>query len=272
MDLIISIFLGIVQGLTEFLPISSSGHLVLLHDIFQIGKIDSLTFDVALHLGTLVALVVFFYKDIIKYLKAFLKSFVNWNLKNDLNQKIAWLILISMIPAVFVGYFFEEIIKSVFRASFPVAIVLILVSFLFFGAEKYSKKSKDFASLTWQKSLLIGMAQAIALIPGVSRSGITIISGMAFNLKREIAARFSFLMAIPIVFAAAIKKIYDAIQSQIVTEGILIYFLGFLSAAVIGYFCIKYFLRFLQKYSLNWFAVYRIILGVAILIYFFIIK
>ena len=270
MNLIYSIFLGIIQGLTEFLPVSSSGHLVFLHDVFKIEAIDSLTFDVALHLGTLVALAGFFYKDIIRYLQAFLKSFVKWNLVNDLDQKIAWLLLFSMIPAVIIGYFFEEIIKNIFRASFSVAIVLILVSFLFFLAEKYSKKIKNFTSLNWQKVLLLGIAQAIALIPGVSRSGITIITGMAFNLKRELAARFSFLMAIPIVFAAGIKKTYDATQIQLSSEGTLIYVFGFLSAAIIGYLTIKYFLKFLQKHSLNGFAIYRIILGIIILIYLFV--
>lgn len=269
MNIIISILLGIVQGLTEFLPVSSSGHLVFLHDVLSLESIDDLTFDVALHFGTLIALVIFFYKDIIRYLRAFLKSFVKWNLKNDQDQKIAWLILFSMVPAALVGFFFEDIIKNIFRSPLSVAIILIFVSFLFFIAEKYSRKQKTLASLNWLKVLIIGLAQAVALIPGVSRSGITIIVGLGYNLKRETAARFSFLMSIPIVFAAAMKKFYDA-SLLAVGDSILIYFLGFLSSAIIGYFCIKYFLQFVKKYSLNWFAYYRIILGLIILIYIFI--
>jgi undecaprenyl-diphosphatase len=269
MNIFIAIFLGIIQGLTEFLPVSSSGHLVFFHDVLNLDSIDNLTFDVALHLGTLVALVVFFYKDIIKYLQAFLKSFVNWNLKNDLDQKIAWLILISMIPAGLLGYFGEEIIKNLFRSPLSVAIVLILFSFFFFIAEKYSQKQKDFSSLTWSKAFVIGLGQAIALIPGVSRSGITIITGLSYHLKREVAARFSFLMSIPIIFAAGVKKFIDAGLTELNAQ-IGIYLFGFLSSAIVGYFCIKYFLAFLKKYSLNWFAVYRIILGLIILIYLFI--
>jgi len=272
MDILISIILGIVQGLTEFLPISSSGHLVILHQFLSLEVIDQLTFDVALHLGTLLALVIFFHKDIIRYLSAFLKSLTNWNLKKDQDQKIAWLILLSMFPAIIVGLFFETIIDQLFRSAYSVVIVLILVSFLFFIAEKYSKKNKDFESLTWSKVLLIGCAQAIALIPGVSRSGITIVAGLGFNLKRQLAGRFSFLIAIPIVFAAGTKKFIDAYIIGINSDQILIYIFGILSAALVGYFCIKYFLQFLNKYSLSIFAYYRIILGVIILAILFINK
>ncbi len=263
-----SILLGFVQGITEFLPVSSSGHLVILHEVLNFSLDDNLIFDVSLHLGTLLALIVYFFKDIIIYFKAFLKSFLNWDLKNNLDQRISWYILISMIPAAFVGYFFEEVIENLFRSTFSVAIVLILVSFLFILAEKYSAQNKDFNSLTWVKSLIIGIAQAFALIPGVSRSGITIVSGMLFNLSREKAARFSFIMAIPIVFAAGTKKSIDAFDVLARNEIYLI-IIGFIVSAIVGYFAIKYFLKFVQKYSLNWFAGYRITLGLIILIYIF---
>ncbi|MFC1599141.1 undecaprenyl-diphosphatase UppP, partial [Patescibacteria group bacterium] len=243
-----TILLGIIQGLTEFLPVSSSGHLVLLHEIWVMPQINNLIFDVVLHTGTLVALLVYFYKDIISYLRAFLNSLVNWNIKNDLQQRMAWLIIISIIPAGIIGYFFEDIIENVFRSALSVALVLIAVSFLFFLAEKYTKKEKNFQSLTWWKVLLIGIAQAIALIPGVSRSGITIITGMYFNLKRELAARLSFLISIPIIFIASLKKGYDLFQAGLVAEELVIYLLGFLVSAFTGYFCIKYFLQFLKKY------------------------
>jgi len=266
MQYLASIILGVVQGLTEFLPISSSGHLVILHDWLNFQLADNLSFDVALHLGTLLALLLFFYKDIIKYLLAFGKSLVKWNLKNDLDQKISWLILISMIPAAIVGYFFEDLFENIFRSTFSVAIVLILVSFLFILAEKLSKKNLDFKSLNWSRSLFVGIAQAIALIPGVSRSGITIVSGMALNLSREVATRFSFLIAIPIVAAAGMKKMLDLNQVNLTGNEMIIYLLGFIASFISGYFCIKYFLIFVKKYSLNIFAYYRIILGIIILI------
>lgn len=267
MDLLVSILLGIVQGLTEFLPISSSGHLIVLHDIFNLQTIDNLIFDVALHLGTLVALLIFFYNDIIRYFQAFLKSFMKWNLKDDLDQRIAWLILISMIPAGIVGYFFENIIEQIFRSVWVVAIALILVGVLFFIFEKYSKKEKDLVSLNWLKVFLLGLAQAVALIPGVSRSGITIITGLGINLKREVATRFSFLMSIPIIFVAGVKKLIDLTQMQIVFIDFVALILGFLSALLVGYLTIKYFLQFVKKYSLNIFGIYRIFIGVILLIY-----
>lgn len=266
MEILYSIILGIIQGLTEFLPVSSSGHLVILHQIFDLNGIDDLAFDAALHLGTLVAIIIFFFNDIIRYIKAFLNSIVKWDLKNNLDQRLSWYILISMIPAGIVGFFWEDIIKNFFRSALLVAIVLIIVSFFFILAEWYSKRSQGFQSLTWLKALIIGLAQALALIPGVSRSGITIITGLSYHLKREAAARFSFLMSIPIVFAAGMKKVYDLSQQGLVFDQLILYIIGFLSAAIIGYFCIKYFLQFVKKYSLNIFAYYRIILGVIILL------
>jgi len=270
MEIFSSIFLGAVQGLTEFLPVSSSGHLVIFRDILQLKIADSLSFDVILHLGTLAALLYFFHKDIISYLKAFLNSLAKWDLKNNLDQKIAWLILISTFPAALVGFFLEDIIENIFRQPFLVALVLFAFSFTFFIAEWYSKQNKDFSSLTWKKSLVLGFAQALALIPGVSRSGITIATGMFYNLKREIAARFSFLMAIPVVAGAGAKKIIDLGKTGMADDERWFYVFGFFASAIVGYFCIKYFLAFLKKYSLNWFAAYRIVLSLVILIYIFV--
>ena len=266
MSYLLAIFLGIIQGLTEFLPISSSGHLIFLHDLFYLENIDNLIFDVALHLGTLIALVVYFYKDIIRYFQAFIKSLVKWQVGSDQDQKIAWLLLLSMLPAGIADYFLEDVISNVFRDSLSVAIVLLLVSFIFFIAEKYSQQQKEINSLTCRKIIILGCAQALALIPGVSRSGITIVAGLGLNLKREAAARISFLMSIPIVFAVGLKKVYDLSQQEINSLTIILLVFGLLSAAITGYFCLKYFLRYVQNHSLNIFAYYRIVLAVIVLI------
>lgn len=268
MTIVSSMLLGIIQGLTEFLPISSSGHLILFHDILNWQTADDLAFDVFLHWGTLVALVIYFYKDIIRYIKAFLKSFVSWNLKTDLDQRLSWLILISMIPAVIAGLFLNDIIDQLFRNIISVAFFLIIVGVIFLLVERYCVKNMNLTSLTWGKALLLGVAQAIALIPGVSRSGATISTGLVLNLNREEAARFSFLMSIPIVFAAGAKKAWDMKDLVLSTADFFVYLVGFLASVIIGYLAIKFLLNYLKNHSLNIFAYYRIILGIVILIYF----
>lgn len=270
-DIFYSLIAGIIQGLTEFLPISSSGHLVIFHDLLGFNLIDNLAFDVVLHLGTLVALVLFFWQDILKYLKAFFQSLTNWNLKGNTNQRLAWYILIATLPAAIIGYFLEEQIELVFRTTLLVAIMLIGFGIILYLVDRFSAKIKTMDQLTFPSSFLIGIVQAVALIPGVSRSGITIIAGLSQKLNRQSAARFSFLLSIPIVFGAGIKKVSDlAIQRSSDIDFLVLVF-GFLSATITGYFCIKYFLRFLQRHSLNIFAYYRIVLGAVILISLYLI-
>ena len=266
MDIFYSILAGIIQGLTEFLPISSSGHLVIVHDFLKFDFIDNLAFDVVLHLGTLVALIVFFFADILKYLIAFFESLVAWNLKNNLNQRLAWYLFIATLPAAIVGYFLEDRIEMVFRSPFLVALMLIIFGVILYLADKFFFKLKTINELSLANSLTIGLFQAIALIPGVSRSGITIIAGLSQKLKRKDAARFSFLLAVPIIFGAGLKKTIDLISgSAISSADFLALILGFLSSAVTGYFCIKYFLKFLENHSLKIFAWYRIVLGLLII-------
>ncbi len=267
MNILFSLLAGIIQGLTEFLPISSSGHLVLLHDFLNFDFVDNLAFDVVLHLGTFFALVIFFWNDILKYLKAFFQSFFSWNLKQDVNQRLAWYILIATLPAVIAGYFWENIIEVVFRQISLVAIMLIVFGVILYLADKFSRKVQTIEQLKFGSSFLIGVAQAIALIPGVSRSGITIIAGLSQKLNRESAARFSFILSIPIVFGAAGKEVLNLLAEKLLGLADLpVLIIGLLSSAVTGYLCIRYFLKFLQNHSLEFFAYYRIILGIIILL------
>jgi len=266
MDIIYSILAGIIQGLTEFLPVSSSGHLVLFHDFLNFDLPDDLAFDVVLHLGTLFALVVFFWKEVWQLVSAWLQSFARWDLKNNDNQRLAWYLFAATIPAALAGYFLESLIETIFRSSAIVAVMLIVVGILLYLADQYFSKAKDFSQLNLSNALIIGVAQVIALIPGVSRSGITIIAGLSQKLNRQAAAHFAFLLAMPIVFGAGLKKVSDLVIERSGDLDYLILTLGFLSSAITGYFCIKYFLRFLQSHSLKAFAVYRIVLGVIILI------
>lgn len=258
---------GILQGVTEFLPISSSGHLVLFHDILGFSFSDDLAFDVVLHLGTLMALLLFFRREILIYLKAFCQSFRHWNLKNDSNQRLAWYLLAATLPAGLAGYLWQDQIENSLRSVMVVVVTLIGFGIVLYSADKLFAKVREITELHFGSALLIGLAQAVALVPGVSRSGITIIAGLTQKLKREAAARFSFLLSIPIVFGAGIKKISDLFSGPPLASAELIsLILGFLSSALVGYFCIKYFLKFLQNHSLKVFAYYRILLGLIILV------
>jgi len=266
MDYLLAIFAGVVQGVTEFLPISSSGHLLLFHEFFGFNLADDLFFDVALHLATLVALLLFFYKYVIDLLKAFFQSLVKWDLKNNVDQRLSWYLLIGTLPAALAGYFFASQIESIFRSSVIVAFMLIAVGLLLYLADQLSKKINDLDKLGLWGSLLIGVAQAVALIPGTSRSGITIIAGLTQKLKRDAAARYSFLLSMPIVFGAGIKKILDLNCQAVDLNQWFIILTGFVAATITGFLTIKYFLKFLSSHSLKIFALYRIILGFVILI------
>lgn len=252
MEIIYSIILGAIQGLTEFIPISSSGHLIVLHDFLKFNLESNLAFDVALHTGTLIALLVFFFKDIIHY---FTKE-----------RNMLWIILIGVVPAAIVGFFLEDIIDTFLRNTWVVVVMLIIGGILFLLAEKYSKLELDLKELTWKKALFIGFAQILALIPGTSRSGITIIAGMSTKLKREQAARFSFLIGLPIFLGATLIKGYDLTKMNIPSNEWTLLAVGLTTSFIVGFFCIKYLLMFLQKHTLNVFAYYRFILAAIIII------
>lgn len=258
---------GLIQGLTEFLPISSSGHLVVLHDFLNFNLPDDVAFDVVLHLGTLGALVLFFYRDIVRYAVALLHSFGAWQLRQNLDQRLAWYLLIGTAPAALVGFVWEDTIVFVFRSSALVAVMLIVFGVVLYAVDRFAHQSRTLQDITLGTAVLVGFAQAVALIPGVSRSGITIIAGLTQKLNRESAARFSFLLSIPIVFGAGCKKALDmASAGSLGGADMLLLTVGFFTALISGYACIKYFLRFLQNHSLAIFAYYRIALGLVILV------
>lgn len=269
MLVIYSIIFGVVQGLTEFLPVSSSGHLVILHYWVDLNLTDSLSFDVALHVGTLLALFLFFWSEVIKLLKGFFVSLTNWDLSNNPEQRLAWMILVASLPVFIIGYLTEDLITEIFRSVSTVGILLIAFGLLFFFYEKLGLKNNNISDLSWGQAIKIGVAQVFALIPGVSRSGITIIAGLGENLKREEAAKFSFLLAIPAVFGAGVKKIYDLSQVGLAQGESLIFAVGLLSSLIVGYFSIKFFLRYLKNNSLNIFGWYRILVGIIVLFFYY---
>lgn len=258
---------GAIQGLTEFWPISSSGHLVIAHDVLNFDFIDSLSFDVALHLGTLVALFVYFWVDIRRYIVAFVRSLANFQVKTDADQRLAWLLILGTVPAAAVGFFLGDWIEASVRAVWIVASMLILGGILFILFERYMKPVKELSALGWRGSLVIGIAQALALIPGVSRSGATILAGMGAGFSRSTAARFSFLLSIPIVFAAGVQQMLKVLSQGISGNDWLLMAAGFVVSAIVGYIAVRFLLKFLTKHSLNVFGYYRIAFGLVLVVY-----
>lgn len=260
MSIIEAIILGLVQGLTEFIPVSSSGHLVFLHEVFGVTE-NGLTFDVALHIGTLVALLLYFHKDILLLIKGILG-------KNEYT-KVAWLIVLATIPAVISGILLQERAESVFRSVQFVAINLIVVAFLMLGAEWFARRYErkvELEKVSPLQALAVGTAQAIAVIPGVSRSGSTITTGLFMGLDRVAATRFSFLLGIPITFGAIVKVMMDDGALTMLSNDSSLFAVGIVTACLSGLFAIRFLLKFLSKHTLAVFAYYRIVLGVLVLL------
>jgi undecaprenyl-diphosphatase len=276
MQIIQAIILGIVQGLTEYIPISSSAHLIILPWLFNWTDpvLTSLSFDVALHLGTLFAVLVFFIKDWIHLIKAWFMSIKERNIKSDPDRRLAWLILIGCIPGGIAGVLFESKIDELFhRPNMPIsknailvlAIIIVLLAVALYIVERAARHTRDMSSLTFKDVAIIGLAQALAIFPGVSRSGSTITAGLALGLKRDDAAKFSFLLGTPIIAGAGAKSLLDLLQGSGMAGNELILFpIGIIVAAVVGFFCIKYLLNFLKKHSTDVFVYYR--WGLAVLI------
>ncbi len=266
MNYFFAIIAGAIQGLTEFIPVSSSAHLMIFHDLFKFNLPDNLSFDAVLHLGTFTALLAFFWREIWNLIKGFFSSLTNWNLKNDINQRLAWLVIIGSIPAGVIGFAINDFIdKQLHSGKLAIAVsalALLIVAVLFWLVEKYAKQIKDLKAIGWKESLVCGLAQTVALIPGVSRSGITIIAGMGQKLKREEAAKFSFLLSMPVIFGAGAKSLLKLQINQDVNSQVLI--LGFLSSLAFGYLAVKYFLKYVSDHSLSVFAWYRVILAAAL--------
>lgn len=251
MSLIEALILGIVQGISEFLPISSSGHLVLGEYFLGLDVGELKSFDVVVHVGTLLAIVVYFWKDVWGLLKALF-------VKDDKYRPMLGWIIVGTIPAVFVGLYGEDFIDSIFRNVFMVALVMAIVAVVFLIGEYVHRKRKP-GKMNWWKALLIGVAQSIALIPGVSRSGSTIVAGLFAGIKREEAARFSFLLGAPAIFGAGLLTALKSGGEVSVDLGAL--GVGFVSSFVFGLISVWGLMKFLKKHSLVVFAVYLLILA-----------
>jgi undecaprenyl-diphosphatase len=261
-SLLAAVILGIVQGLTEFLPVSSSAHLILARAFFgwELPDAFGLAFDVALHVGTLAAILAYFGRDIAR-MAASLPSILSPGVSAParLSQRIAF----GTVPVVVVGLLFNDVIEHTLRTPFVAACTLLAGGLLMVVAERLGSHQRGEDTVSWGEALLIGVAQASALVPGVSRSGATIATGMLLGMRRDAAARFTFLLAIPAMLAAAAKEALELRHMTLPDGAAQLMVVGLVVSALVGYLTIKYFLRFLAGNRLDVFAYYRWALAAA---------
>ena len=261
-----AVLLGIIQGLTEFLPVSSSAHLILARAFFgwELAPEFGLAFDVALHVGTLAAIVAFFRAEILNMARSLPRVLAA---NPDPSARLIRLIVIGTIPVVIVALAFNDIIETVLRTPAVAAGALALGSVLMLAAERVGPHTRAEDSIGWGEAFLIGCAQAAALVPGMSRSGGTIAMGMFLGIRRDASARFTFLLAIPAMLAAAAKEAIALVEMPLPAGSGTLLATGVVVSAVTGYLTIKFFLRFLAGHKLDLFAAYRLVLAGATLVW-----
>jgi undecaprenyl-diphosphatase len=265
-DLVKAAILGVVQGLTEFLPVSSTGHLVIVEEALGVSEDTfGLTFDASIHLGTLAAVLIYFRATFVVLVAGWLESVGarRWDVSPD--SRLAWLLLLGTIPAGIAGLIFEDAIDDAFREPALVGAMLIVFCIPLVYVERIGGRHRDLKSVGVIDALAVGLAQCVALIPGVSRSGMTIAAGMARRFRREEAAAFAFLLSAPIVAAAGGKQLFDIARGEGGDTDIGVVAVGLVTAGLTGYAAIAFLLRFLRTNTLIPFVVYRIILGVLVL-------
>jgi undecaprenyl-diphosphatase len=264
-----ALVMGIVQGLTEFLPVSSSGHLILVPALLGWTDpfIDSLAFSVMLHMGTLVALLIYFWRDWLALVPAGLATLRDRSLRDDPNRRLAWLLVVTVVPAAIVGALLNDFIETNVRQAGLVAVLLVVGAAIMWLADRWGRREREMADLSFGAALGIGAAQAVALVPGVSRSGISISAGLFAGLTREAAARFSFLMAAPVIAGAGVfegrKLLSGEAGVQVAVAPLAV---GFVAALVSGLIAIWALLRYLRSNSLAVFVVYRIVAAAIVVV------
>jgi len=266
MPLLHAIVLGIVQGLTEFLPISSSAHLIIIPWI--LGWEDGgLTFDVALHAGTLVAVLLFFFRDWVQIIGHGFGLRIGRDPALAKNRGLLWLLAAGTIPGAIAGFLFEKQADAALRSPFIIATAAIVVGLIMWLADSSGRKPKDISHVSIVDALTIGFAQALAIIPGVSRSGVTISAGLFRNFDRSAAARFSFLLSTPIIAGACAKKFWDLHKHEggLPPDMHTAFVAGIIASAITGCITIAFFLNFLRRRSLSLFVWYRIIFGIIVI-------
>lgn len=273
MNVIEAVFLGIIQGLTEFLPISSTGHLTVAGKLLGLISDEHperwTSFIAVIQIGTLVAILAYFWKDLLRIVI----DFINFNVikpkkfsAQSFDSKMGWLIIIGSIPVVIIGLGFKDFIEGAFTKNlYVIAASLIGLGLILGLAERVGKFKKELKDLKWYDALIVGFAQSLALIPGSSRSGTTITAGIFLGFERETAARFSFLLSVPAILGSGLLQLYEALE-YIDYSGMLNLIIATIVSAISGYLTIEFLLRFLRKNSTYVFVFYRIAIGIVIFI------
>jgi len=273
MTFVHAFLLGIIQGLTEFIPVSSTAHLLIGQKIFGLPADDAMfSFLVLVQIGTILSLLIYFWKDLISILMATLKNMGGLREFKSLpdNAKMGWYILLATIPALVAGYLLKDAVEALFRLPLlEAAIRLFSAALLLSLAEWLTKKDRQLASMTWLDALVVGLFQIVAVFPGASRSGSTISGGMFRGFDRPSAARFAFLMSVPVMLAAGVYEMLDIVRMPGLTEFLPVLAVGFIAAAIVGWLAVRWLLRYLAHHSLYIFSAYCAVVGAIVLFFHF---
>lgn len=264
--IIIYIVLGLIQGFTEPIPVSSSGHIVIFKNIFNLKVLNDLNFEIFANFGSLIAIIYIFRKDILKLIKDFI-NYIKTKEKNSYEGfKYSVLIIIGTIPAGLIGLLFKDFIEEKLTNAKVVGIALLVTALFLFIIRKLKGKKKD-NQITYKDALKIGLFQAVALLPGISRSGATIVGGMLSNLTRETAFKYSFMLYIPISLATMLLGVKDIIQTHIELNLLISYILGMIASMIMTYFSTKWFKQIMLKGKLIYFVYYCLIVGLLVILF-----
>ena len=262
-DVIRATVLAFIQGLTEFLPVSSSAHLILPSKLFGWDD-QGLSFDMALHLGTLIAVLIYYRKDLLAIALAIIRQLVQRQPSDE--SRLGWHLVLATIPAAVAGLLFEHEVETRLRSVHVIIVTTIFYGVLLGVADRMALQTKSLGQMTWRTALVIGLAQMLAIIPGTSRSGITMTAALFSNMKRADAARFSFLLSIPTIGGAALLDMIELLRSNSVNWHELLY--AMTVSAIVAFFCIHYFLKLIAHISFIPFVIYRVLLGLVLLFIF----
>jgi undecaprenyl-diphosphatase len=262
-DIVRATVLALIQGLTEFLPISSSAHLILPSELLG-WEDQGLNFDMALHLGSLSAVLLYFRNDLWAVAKALLRQMTHRETSTE--SSLGWYIILATIPVMVSGLLFEDVVETQLRSVYVIIVTTLFYGILLGVADKTASQKLGLAEINWKICVLIGLAQMLAIVPGTSRSGITMTAGLFAGLRREAAARFSFLLSVPTIGGAALLKLIEMLGSPNINWHELWYAMAI--SALTAYFCIHYFLKLIARISFMPFVIYRVVLGLGLIVFF----